>query len=69
MECLQREYQVKNITVPDSEAFNFTFDSTPATEKGSEEKTRYRACLPALRMAGHTGYLTFATWPKQICST
>ena len=31
MECLQREYQVKNITVPDSEAFNFTFDSTPAT--------------------------------------
>lgn len=67
MECLQREYQVKNISIPDSDAFNFTFDSTQTVENESKESMRFRACLPALRMAGHTGYLTFATWPKQTC--
>lgn len=36
--------------------------------EGNDQKDnrRFRALLPALQMAGHTGYLTFATWPRQI---
>jgi hypothetical protein len=35
--------------------------------EGNQKKDdrKFRAVLPALQMAGHTGYLTFATWPRQ----
>lgn len=31
--------------------------------KGTNKKVR--TLVPTLQMAGHTGYLTFATWPRQ----
>ncbi|EFX75994.1 hypothetical protein DAPPUDRAFT_306325 [Daphnia pulex] len=68
MECLQREYQVKNITLPEIDDYNFSFCNTPETNcEGNQKKDdrKFRAVLPALQMAGHTGYLTFATWPRQ----
>ena len=35
--------------------------------EGNQKKDdrKFRAVLPALQMAGHTGYLTFATWPRK----
>lgn len=69
MECLQREFQVKNITLPDVDDYNFSFSHTTDKDceegKGKKEGRKFRALLPALQMAGHTGYLTFATWPRQ----
>lgn len=40
----------------------------PQGTEGNEKKDdrKFRAVLPALQMAGHTGYLTFATWPRQV---
>ena len=92
MECLQREYQVKSIALPDTDDYNFSFNNIPeqvigrysinldsifnsfkfvkisqVVEAGKKKDNRkFRAVLPALQMAGHTGYLTFATWPRRI---
>ena len=37
----------------------------PFQEKNNEENRKFKALLPPIQMAGHTGYLTFATWPRQ----
>ena len=34
-------------------------------EKAKATNKKIRTLVPTLQMAGHTGYLTFATWPRQ----
>jgi len=79
MECLNREFQVRKITLPvfDPDMDPLTTrenrkrgleDDNDKEEPSKETETKFLTGVPLTNMPGHTGYLTFATLPSQATS-
>eukprot|EP00095_Tigriopus_kingsejongensis_P004500 snap_masked-scaffold427_size174323-processed-gene-0.1 protein:Tk04500 transcript:snap_masked-scaffold427_size174323-processed-gene-0.1-mRNA-1 annotation:"hypothetical protein DAPPUDRAFT_306325" len=79
LECLLREFQVRKISMPEfdpdkpprSEGQRPETDqngstTTPAAPSYQCPEKSFVTGVPLLKMPGHTGYLTFATWPVQL---
>jgi tRNA (adenine57-N1/adenine58-N1)-methyltransferase len=75
LECLNREFQVRKITLP---VFDPELDPLGASrkrkleeedgepkERVEEKESKFVTGVPLTNMAGHTGYLTFATLPTK----
>ena len=74
MEVLNREFQVRKITLP---VFDESLDLLSASRKRKLEdgeaevevemkESKFVTGVPLTTMAGHTGYLTFATLPPLL---
>ena len=68
MEVLNREFQVRRITLP---VFDESLDLLSSRKRKMEDnepevelkESKFVTGVPLTTMAGHTGYLTFATLP------
>lgn len=76
VECLQREFQARRITLPtldlptqdkavlvDSGSDSESRDANKICARVPESSRSILTAVPLTRMTGHTGYLTFATLP------